>query len=178
MENGLAGTRAVEAHLQALRRFACALLRGERERAEDLVQDSVERALAHWHQRRDDGELRSWLFAILYNRFITDLRQRKREFQQRALHEVPEGELPGLDGGQERALACRDLLRGFAELPPDQRAVLLLITAQDFSYEDAARVLGIPIGTVMSRLSRGRERLRRYMNEGSTSMRPVLLAGD
>lgn len=179
MENGIVETtRAVEAHIHALRRFACALLRGERERADDLVQDSIERALAHWHQRRQDRELRSWLFTILYNRFITDLRRRKREFQHRPLDEIPEGELPGLDGGQERALACRDLLRGFAELPADQRAVLQLIAADNFSYEEAARVLGIPIGTVMSRVSRGRERLRRYMNEGPARLPPVLSAGE
>jgi RNA polymerase sigma factor (sigma-70 family) len=167
MESEIAETtQAVEAHIHALRRFARALLRGERERADDLVQDSIERALAHWHQRRCDRELRSWLFTILYNRFITDLRRRRREYQHRPLHDIPEGELPGLDGGQERALACRDLLRGFADLPADQRTVLQLITAENFSYEETARVLGIPIGTVMSRVSRGRKRLRRYLDEG------------
>jgi RNA polymerase sigma-70 factor (ECF subfamily) len=65
------------------------------------------------------------------------------------------------------------LLRGFAELPYDQRAVLLLVGAEDFSYDEAPRVLGIPIGTVMSRLSRGRERRRRYMSEGPHGMRAV-----
>jgi RNA polymerase sigma-70 factor, ECF subfamily len=172
MKSAVPETRAVEAHLYALHRFACALLRGERERADDLVQDSIERALAHWHQRRRDRELRSWLFTILYNRFVTDLRQRKREPQHGSLHDIPEGQLPGADGGQEQALACRDLLRGFAALPEDQRTVLLLITVENFSYEEAARILGIPIGTVMSRLSRCRERLRRYMHEGHCSMRP------
>ena len=71
---------------------------------------------------------------------------------------------PGVDGGQEGALAQRDLLRGFAELPEEQRSVLLLVGVDDFSYKEAARILGVPIGTVMSRLSRGRERLRQYMN--------------
>ena len=61
-------------------------------------------------------------------------------------------------------LAYRDLRRGFSNLPDDQRAVLLLISVEDFSYEEAARILRVPIGTVMSRLSRGRERLRQHMN--------------
>ena len=80
--------------------------------------------------------------------------------------------MPGIDGGQEGALAYRDLVRGFAELPEDQRAVLLLIGVEDFTYAEAAGILGVPIGTVMSRLSRGRERLRRYINEDLTPTRP------
>jgi RNA polymerase sigma-70 factor (ECF subfamily) len=78
--------------------------------------------------------------------------------------EVAEAELPGVEGGQDWALEHRDLLRAFAALPEEQRSVVLLIGVEDLSYEEAARVLGVPIGTVMSRLSRGRERLRHYMN--------------
>jgi hypothetical protein len=80
----------------------------------------------------------------------------------------------GIEGGQERALAHRDLLRGFARLPEEQRSVLLLIAVEDFSYRETARVLGLPIGTVMSRLSRGRERLRQYMNGDQARARPGL----
>ena len=75
-----------------------------------------------------------------------------------------ETELPGVDGGQQSAQEYRDLLRAFAALPEEQRTVLLLVGVEDLSYQEAARVLGVPIGTVMSRLSRGRERLRRFMN--------------
>jgi RNA polymerase sigma-70 factor (ECF subfamily) len=175
MENGIQETPiAVEAHILALRRFARTLRRGDREGADDLVQDCLERALAHWHKRRPDRELRGWLFTILFNRFVTDYRRRRRESWHRPLDEVEEADLPGCDGAQERALACRDLLRGFAELPRDQRAVLLLIGVEDFTYDETARILGVPIGTVMSRLSRGRERLRRYMNEGRTKQRPLV----
>jgi RNA polymerase sigma-70 factor, ECF subfamily len=167
MENGMSDTvAAIEPHIQGLRVFARSLLRGDLVRADDLVQDSLERALSHWHKRRPDGDLRGWLFTILYNRFVTEQYRRRREFAHRSLDDVAEEDLLGLDGAQEPALTYRDLLRGFAELPHDQRAVLLLIGAQDFSYEETARILGIPIGTVMSRLSRGRERLRRYMDEG------------
>ena len=79
-----------------------------------------------------------------------------------------EAELPGIDGGQHSVLEHRDLLRAFAALPEEQRAVLLLIGVEDLSYQDAARVLGVPIGTVMSRLSRGRERLRVLSMESPT----------
>jgi RNA polymerase sigma-70 factor (ECF subfamily) len=175
MENGiLEPPTAVEAYIPALRRFASTLVRGDRERADDLVQDCLERAVAHWHKRQPGRELRGWLFTILFNRFVTDHRRRRREYWHRSLDEVEDRDLPGCDGAQERTLACRDLLRGFAELPQDQRAVLLLIGVEDFTYEQTAGILGVPIGTVMSRLSRGRERLRRYMNEGRPKQRPLL----
>jgi RNA polymerase sigma-70 factor, ECF subfamily len=157
-------TELLEAYIPGLRRYAYALLRGDRESADDLVQDSLERALSCWHQRRADGELRGWIYTILYHRFVTDRRRQRRYAWHRSLAEVLEAEEPGVEGGQEEALAHRDLLRGFTELPEEQRLVLLLIAVEDFSYREAAGVLGLPIGTVMSRLSRGREHLRQYMN--------------
>jgi RNA polymerase sigma-70 factor, ECF subfamily len=155
----------IEAQIPGLRRFARALLRGDAESADDLVQDTLERALSRWHLRRAEGNLRGWLYTILYNRFLTDRYRTKR----RALHDVlaDETEMPGIDGGQDSALEHRDLLRAFSALPEEQRSVLLLIGVEDLSYEEAARVLGVPIGTVMSRLSRGRERLRNYMLGGT-----------
>jgi len=154
----------LEAHIPGLRRYACALLRGDREGADDLVQDSLERALSCWHQRRGDGDLRGWIYTILYHRFVTDRRRQRRAVGHRSLTEILETEQPGVEGTQEGAIAHRDLLRGFAELPEEQRAVLLLIAVEDFSYRETAQVLGLPIGTVMSRLSRAREHLRQYMN--------------
>jgi RNA polymerase sigma-70 factor (ECF subfamily) len=144
-----------------LRRFAYALLRGDQERADDLVQDTLERALAHWHLRRSEGNLRGWLYTILYNRFSSD----QHRLQQRALHDslTTETEQREINGGQDSALEHRDLLRAFSALPEEQRSVLFLIGVEDLSYKEAARVLGVPIGTVMSRLSRGRERLRQEM---------------
>ena len=156
--------KLLETHIPGLRRYACALLRGDRVRADDLVQDSLERALSRWHQRRSDGDLRGWIYTILYHRFLTDRRRQRRDFVYGSLTEVLEREEPGVVGEQEAALAQRDILRGLAELPEGQRSVLLLIAVEDFSYEQAARILAVPIGTVMSRLSRGRERLRQYMN--------------
>jgi RNA polymerase sigma-70 factor (ECF subfamily) len=152
----------IEAQIPGLRRFACALLRGDREAADDLVQDTLERALSHWDLRRNQGNSRGWLYTILYNRFLSDQHRVRRRGPHDALTEGTE--LPGIDGGQHSVLEHRDLLRAFAALPQEQRAVLLLVGVEDLSYQEAARVLAVPIGTVMSRLSRGRERLRRYMH--------------
>jgi RNA polymerase sigma-70 factor (ECF subfamily) len=152
----------IEAQIPGLRRFACALLRGDREAADDLVQDTLERALSHWNLRRNQANLRGWLYTILYNRFLSDQHRVRRRGPHAVLTEHTE--LPGIDGGQHSVLEHRDLLRAFAALPEEQRAVLLLVGVEDASYQEAARVLGVPIGTVMSRLSRGRERLRRSMH--------------
>src|SRR6516162_5980042 len=159
-------TSLIEAHIPGLRRFACALLRGDRQSADDLVQDCLERALSSWHLRRAEGDLRGWLYTILYNRFLSERHRQGRRGGPDASLEAAEAALPGVEGGQHWALEQRDLLRAFAGLPEEQRSVLLLIGVEDLSYGEAARVLGVPIGTVMSRLSRGRERLRHYMNGG------------
>jgi RNA polymerase sigma-70 factor (ECF subfamily) len=151
----------IEPQIPGLRRFASALLRGNREAADDLVQDTLVRALSRWHLRRNEGNVRGWLFTILYNRFLTDQHRSRR----RGLHDelTEETALPGIDGGQDSALEQRDLLRAFSALAEEQRSALFLIAVEDLSYEEAARVLGVPVGTIMSRLSRGRERLRHYM---------------
>ena len=123
----------IEAQIPGVRRFACALLRGDRERADDLVQDTLERALSSWHLRRSDGSVRSWLYTILHNRFLSDQHRARR----RGLHDAltAETELPGIDGGQDSALEHRDLLRAFSALPEEQRTVLLLIGVEDLSSE-------------------------------------------
>jgi RNA polymerase sigma-70 factor (ECF subfamily) len=108
------------------------------------------------------------------SRFLTDRRRQRGEPGRRSLTEISEAEQPCIDGGQENALGQRDLLRGFAELPEEQRSVLLLIGVEDFSYQETAQILGLPIGTVMSRLSRGRERLRQYMNGERVRVRSAL----
>jgi RNA polymerase sigma-70 factor (ECF subfamily) len=145
-------------------------LRGNREAADDLVQDTLERALSRWNLRRKQGNLRGWLYTILYNRFLSDQHRMRRRGPHDVLSE--ETKLPGIDGGQHSVLGHRDLLRAFASLPAEQRAVLLLVGVEDLSYQNAARVLGVPIGTVMSRLSRGRERLRQYMRGDMSENNP------
>ena len=157
----------VEPHVPALRRYAWALLRDD-DAADDLVQDCLERAIGRWHLRRRDGDLRAWLFAILRNRFISGLRQKAR----RGVHLSSDDMMvaPSNAATQEDRMVVRDVLSGLDALPEEQRSVLLLVSVEDLSYQDAARVLDVPVGTVMSRLSRARERLRQYLETGRAGL--------
>jgi RNA polymerase sigma-70 factor (ECF subfamily) len=157
----------LEPQIPGLRRYAWALLRDD-EAADDLVQDTLERAISRWHLRRRDGDLRAWLFAIERNLFLSGLRQTSR----RGPHIGPEtlDNLPAAEGGPEHAAGARDVLAGLDALPEDQRSVLLLVAVEDLSYAEAARVLDVPVGTVMSRLSRARERMRSFMETGRATL--------
>ena len=152
---------SLDALVPALRRYAVALLR-DREAADDLVQDCLERAVSRWTMRRRDGDLRAWLFTILHNRFLDIVRRRRREGTRIALDDAPD--LPSVAGAAEGRLALGDVLAALNRLETDDRAVILLVGVEDLSYEEAARVLGVPVGTVMSRLSRARGRLRRELD--------------
>src|SRR4051794_23977865 len=159
---------ALGRHIPALRRFARGLLR-DTDAADDLVQDCLTRAISRWHLRRDEGGLRPWLFAILYNLFVSDRRAAGRRGGPAARVEDWDRMVPSIDGRRlaEDRLTWRDLMAGLESLPAEQRAVILLVGVEDLSYEEAAQVIGVPLGTVMSRLSRARERLRRHL-EGET----------
>jgi RNA polymerase sigma-70 factor (ECF subfamily) len=126
----------VEPHIPALRRYAWALLRDE-QGADDLVQDCLERAVSRWQLRRRDGNVRAWLFAILHNLFISGRRRQLRRGLHLALHEMTGEPLAAVDA--EAGVTQRDLLAGLAELSPEQRAVVLLVGVEDFSYDEAAR---------------------------------------
>jgi RNA polymerase sigma-70 factor (ECF subfamily) len=151
----------IEPHIPALRRYAFALIRDDAT-ADDLVQDCLERAVSRWHLRRSDGDIRAWLFTILHNLFISQRRQALRRGPHRALEDV-EGET-GIPSAQEHAIIHRDMLRALALLPEDQQSVLVLVGVEDLSYAEAASIIGVPVGTIMSRLSRARNRLRSLMN--------------
>jgi RNA polymerase sigma factor (sigma-70 family) len=153
----------LEPHIPALRRYAWALLRDD-SAADDLVQDCLERALSRWHLRRRDGNLRAWLLTIERNLFLNAARQRTR----RGPHLGPDvlESIASPEGTQEDALGAREVLAGLDLLPEEQRSVLLLVGVEDLSYEETARVLRIPVGTVMSRLSRAREKMRQYVENG------------
>jgi RNA polymerase sigma-70 factor (ECF subfamily) len=140
-----------------LRRYARALV-GDRASADDLVQDTLERAWAKLHLYRHGTDLRAWLFTVMHNVHVNKVRATRGT-------DTLEDELPELAqrASQGDALLVRDLDRAIAQLPTEQRAVLLLVTLEEMSYEEVARALGIPIGTVMSRLSRAREKLRLMM---------------
>lgn len=161
----------IEACIPALRRYAAALLRN-REDADDLVHDCLVRALDKLHTRRDDADVRAWLFAIMHNLFISQLRRAKARPATDPLDDTHEAAVT-LRPDQENNLHWRDLIRGLNRLPVEQRTVVLLVSVEDLSYAEAASVLGVPIGTVMSRLARGRERLRQY-TDNADEVRPAL----
>jgi len=151
----------LEAHIPRLRRYALALLR-DRVEADDLVQDTLERALRKSSLWRHGSDLRAWLFTIMHNVYVNRLRR------ERTNASVPqrEGEIERLavDANQDAALEARDLAAALTRLPMEYRSVVLLVGLEQLSYQEAASVLGVPVGTVMSRLSRGRERLRALMS--------------
>jgi RNA polymerase sigma-70 factor (ECF subfamily) len=158
--------RGIEPLIPALRRFARALSR-DAETADDLVQDTLVRALRAEHLFHG-GDLRTWLFTILLN---LD-RNRRRGLSRRPVLAViedvdPAGE-PGSDG------TGRDIERGLSLLPAEQREVLLLVALEGMSYREAADVQGVPIGTVMSRLSRARTTLRTHIDGDMPKLRSVL----
>ena len=153
---------ALADHIAALRRYARALL-GDRIEAEDLVQDCLARALSRAHLWRPGSDLRAWLFTILHNIHVNNLRSRHAQV-------VPEDTTYGGGGhgvtaapDQDARLELRDLKRALDRIPGEQRQVLLLVGMEGMSYDEAARIVGVPIGTIMSRVARGREALRRYM---------------
>jgi len=152
----------VEPMIPGLRRYARALMRDTSD-ADDLVQDCLERAVSRWHQRREDGSLRGWMYAILHNLAMNRLNQRSRRGEHVPVDSVPERTLVQ-EATQESAVHGRDIVQAVGRLPENQKAVLLLISVEDLSYAEAADVLDIPIGTVMSRLSRARARLRDDMD--------------
>jgi RNA polymerase sigma-70 factor, ECF subfamily len=141
-----------------LRRYAASLLR-DRQEIDDLVHDCLVRALDRLHTRHQDAEMRPWLFAILRNLYINRIRQTKVRGTPDSLDVVPEAALMVLPR-QEEQVATQDIIQAVERLPEALRSVLLLVTVEDLSYDEVAQVLNIPIGTVMSRLSRARERIR------------------
>ncbi len=155
--------RLIVEQIPHLRRYALALL-GDRDRANDLVQDCLERGLSRWHLWRP-GNLRAWLFTIMHN-INANARRRAARAPLGVALDTAEFLAP-VPPAQEDGLNLAALQRALAVLPEDQRAVLLLVGLEGFAYAEAAKILGIPIGTVMSRLHRGREQLRRQLAGGA-----------
>jgi len=145
-----------------LRRYARALV-GDRGQADDLVQDCLERAWSRMDLWASGTNMRAWLFTILHNLHLNTARK---------YHNTPT--LTPLETGvrslpvrptQEDRLEITGVWQAFSRLPEPQRAALLLIALEEMSYEEAAEVLDIPVGTLMSRIHRGREKLRRMMSD-------------
>jgi RNA polymerase sigma-70 factor (ECF subfamily) len=163
-------TARVHELIPRLRRYARALT-GERSAADDLVQDTLERAWNKLHLWRDGSDLRAWLFTIMHNVHVNQIRSRM------AAATVPLDEAPEapVRATQSDMLEVRDIDAALQQLSVDQRQVLLLVAVERMSYEETARTLGIPIGTVMSRLARGRDRLRMLLSgeSGGTGLKVV-----
>src|SRR5580700_1788340 len=152
--------RKIEAEIPRLRRYARALTR-DASTADDLVQDCLVRGLAKQHLWKDGTDLRAWLFTILHNQYVNQVRRAVREGAAVAISETEPSLARAADQG--RRLELRDLDRGLARLPDEQRTVILLVGLEGMRYEAVAEIVGVPVGTVRSRLSRGREALRRLM---------------
>ena len=149
------------AQIPGLRRYA-RVLTGDAWAADDLVQDTLERACSKWRLWTAGSNLRAWLFTLMHNQFVNQVRRSARQSNTGRMVDMEDvkDELIDTEASPDMAL---DLHRCLMRLPQDQRAVLLLVSLEDMSYEDVARITGVPVGTVMSRLSRARSRLRELM---------------
>lgn len=150
----------LERYIPALRRYAWVLARNTAD-ADDLVQDCLERAIGRLGTVRSDGELRPWLFTILHSLFVSGRRQAAR----RPMVDLDQVADLGVAGNQEPSSMLQGVMAALETLPEEHRSVLLLVGVEDLTYQEAARVLGVPVGTVMSRLSRARERLRLALDD-------------
>ena len=152
--------RLLETEIPRLRRYARALTR-DPSRADDLVQSCLVRAIAKEHLWQPGTDLRAWLFTILHNQHVNDIRRSVREGAGLPVEEI--GAILTVPPNAVDSLQLRDLEKAIATLPIEQRQVILLVGLEGMHYEKVAAILRVPIGTVRSRLSRGRETLRRKM---------------
>jgi RNA polymerase sigma-70 factor (ECF subfamily) len=168
--DGGALERQIEALIPRLTRFARALTH-DIVNADDLVQESLARALAKLHLWQDGTDLRAWLFTILHHQHVSHVRRAAREGNQ---FQLSEWDGAPLEPSQGRRLELRDLERAINKLSNEQRSAILLVGAEEMQYDEAAALLNLPIGTVRSRVSRGRETLRILTDRlpGHASPRP------
>jgi RNA polymerase sigma-70 factor (ECF subfamily) len=152
--------RRIVEEMPGLNRYALTLT-SDREEARDLVQDCVEKALRSWSSWRGDGALRAWLFSIMHNQFVNSVRTRARW---RLVISQGDIEKAGAPEAQMDALYLKDLQRALETLSDDQREVLFLVVSEGLTCEQTAQATKVPVGTVLSRLSRARETLRKRMN--------------
>jgi len=153
-------TQAIVKQIPSLRRYARALL-SDRDSADDLVQDTLERAWGRMHLWRPTGDFRAWLMTIMHNVFANSARRHSRTPFFVDLAEQIETASP--DRGPAQELEIRDIARAVAMLPTERREVLLLVAMEGFSYRETAEILDVPVGTVMSRLGRARGQLRQIL---------------
>ena len=165
--------RQLEEHIPRLRRYARALIR-DTHRADDLVQSCLERAIAKQHLWQPGTNLCAWLFTILHNQHVNEVRRSVREGISVPVEDI--GPLFAVKSNATAKLELRDLETAIAKLPEEQRQVVLLVGLEGMSYEDAASIQDVPVGTVRSRLSRGRDQLRRLMGIEEVASKAIAAA--
>lgn len=156
---------AILAEIPRLRRYARALLNG-REASDDLVQDTLERALGRMDNWQTGESPRRWLFTIMHHLFIDQTRRRNRRGED-AMLSLDDGEALGQPSIQQETAESREILDALAALSADRRAAIVLVGVEGFSYAEAAAMLNVPAGTVMSRIARGREEMRRLLDDSA-----------
>jgi len=154
----------IVAEVPRLRRYALVLLRNSIS-ADDLVQDVLERALSRLHLFQPGTNLRAWLFTIMHNLHVNQAIRAAKGPKTGIDDDVAQSYQTAVAPAQTAGLTLRDMDRALDTLPDQQRAVVLLVGVEGLTYAETAAVLEVPVGTVMSRLARGRERLRGYMND-------------
>jgi RNA polymerase sigma-70 factor (ECF subfamily) len=159
-------------HVPHLRRFARGLC-GDPALADDLVQDCIERAISKSHLYDPERPMRAWLYAILRNLFISGLRKDVRLSVVKSVDDLIEGE-GATAPVQEDSFSLADIEKALAQLPAQQREVIVMVGLEELSYREVSEVTGVPIGTVMSRLSRGRAALHTLLQKrGQNYLRRV-----
>src|SRR5215813_14427809 len=150
----------VEREIPRLRRYARALTRST-DRADDLVQETLLRAVAKAHLWQQGTDIRAWLFTIMHNQYVNMVRRAIREEATVDIEQLSSSLAATTDPTASRQL--RELERALGRLPGEQREVILLVGLEGLSYDQAAAILNVPLGTIRSRLSRGREALRKLL---------------
>lgn len=156
---------AILAEIPRLRRYARALLHG-RDASDDLVQDTLERALSKMENWQTGESPRRWLFTIMHHLFIDQTRRRNRRGEG-AMLSLDDGEALGQPSVQHETAASREILDALSALSPERRSAIVLVGVEGFSYAEAAAMLKVPAGTVMSRIARGREEMRRLLDDSA-----------
>jgi RNA polymerase sigma-70 factor (ECF subfamily) len=160
----------VEREIPRLRRYARALTRSA-DRADDLVQETLLRAISKSHLWQTGTDIRAWLFTIMHNHYVNMVRRAMRDDATIDIEQMSASLVANTDPTASSQL--RELEQSLARLPDEQREVILLVGLEGMSYETAAKILSIPVGTVRSRLSRGRDALRRLMGLPEKAERAV-----
>ncbi|RWN30675.1 MAG: RNA polymerase sigma factor [Mesorhizobium sp.] len=154
---------AILGEIPRLRRYARSLLR-DRDAADDLVQDCLERSLVRLDNWQTGESPRRWLFTIMHHLFIDQMRKVNRRGEA-AMLPLEAGEAVAQPAEQVESIASREIVDALQAISPDRRAALVMVAIEGFSYAEAANILGVPAGTLMSRIARGREELRGLLDD-------------